>query len=447
MMGICMDLLARNFRNMALMTLMAFDCYLRPGEALDVKGSSVVAPVRAAGQQYRWVTLVIREFEGHRPDKTGVFDNSIPIDKVDLQWLGQELLHRKKMLNTPSDPMFSFTMEEFRKQFQRSATRIGLDGLRPYQLRHGIQCSQKPWKVEDRLISPEIRQDRKGATVAQQDVSISDSVLQVGRQESGEVFQRNCSAKERMMSKVDVFAISNRPHKFSLEIFAGTARVSQAVSSEEHVMFPIDICLFSSHNVLCPRIEQKNLTWIRTGRIRLTWLGMPCTTFSRARKNDGLGPGPLRSSDFIWGLPCLSTKDQQKVSEGNALFFFTLRVLQTCIQYNVPFVLENPLSSMAWELPPLVELVHSANCLFCDLDYCQYGESWKKPTRLMYNFLDISSLSKRCCGSYNQCSSTNQPHVRLLGIGPNNVFMTLLAQPYPWQLCHDFAQVARALRG
>ena len=137
MMGICMDLLARNFRNMALMTLTAFDCYLRPGEALDLRGSNVVAPVRAAGRQYRWVTLVIREFEGRRPDKTGVFDNSIPIDKADLQWLGQELLHRKKVLNKTSDLMFNFNMEEFRKQFQRSATLLGLDGLHPYQLRHG----------------------------------------------------------------------------------------------------------------------------------------------------------------------------------------------------------------------------------------------------------------------------------------------------------------------
>lgn len=313
--------------------------------------------------------------------------------------------------------------------------------------KEGVQRSQKPRKVEDRFLSPEIRQDRKGATVAQQDVSIPDSVLQVGGQESGEVFQRSSGAKECLMASIDVFAVSTRPHKFALEIFAGTARISQAVSTDEHKMFPIDTCLFPSHNVLCPRIEQKILTWIRTGRIWLVWLGMPCTTFSRARKNDGLGPGPLRSSDFIWGLPGLSSKDRNKVSEGNALFFFTLRILQACLQYNVPFVLENPLSSMAWELPPLVDFIETANCLLCDLDYCQFGESWKKPTRLMYKYLDISSLSKRCCGSYNRCSSSNLPHVRLSGMGPNNVFMTLLAQPYPWKLCRDFAHVARALRG
>ncbi len=310
-----------------------------------------------------------------------------------------------------------------------------------------IQRGEKPRKMEDGFISPKVRQNRKSATVAQQDVSISDSLLQVGGQESGELLQRCGGSEECMISHIDIFTVSSRPHKFALEIFAGTARVSQAVSTPEHKMFPIDICLFPSHNVLCPRIEQKILTWVRSGRIWLIWLGMPCTTFSRARKNDGLGPGPLRSSDSIWGLPGLSPKDQSKVSEGNALFYFTLRVLQTCIQYKVPFVLENPLSSMAWVLPPLVNFIESAKCLFCDLDYCQFGESWKKPTRLMYKYLDISCLSKRCCGSYNRCSSTNLPHVRLSGMGPNNVFMTLLAQPYPWKMCRDFAQVARALRG
>lgn len=150
--------------------------------------------------------------------------------------------------------------------------------------KEGVQRSQKPRKVEDRFLSPEIRQDRKGATAAQQDVSIPDSVLQVGGQESGEVFQRSCGAKECLMASIDVFTVSTRPHKFALEIFAGTARISQAVSTDEHKMFPIDTCLFPSHNVLCPRIEQKILTWIRTGRIWLVWLGMPCTTFLEPEK-------------------------------------------------------------------------------------------------------------------------------------------------------------------
>ena len=39
------------------------------------------------------------------------------------------------------------------------------------------------------------------------------------------------------------------------------------------------------------------------GKVRFCWLGMPCTSFTRARKNDGLGPGPIRSDEYVAGLP------------------------------------------------------------------------------------------------------------------------------------------------
>eukprot|EP00438_Fugacium_kawagutii_P002485 Skav209078 [mRNA] locus=scaffold207:207591:211020:- [translate_table: standard] len=137
MFGIAMDLLARGKRDMALMTVLAFDCYLRPGEALDLKGKNIVAPVLQAGKQFKWVTVVVREAEGRKPDKTGVYDNSIPIDKNQLQWLGRELLTTKRNLNSVEDLLFSFTMEEYRTEFARSGKKMNIEVLHPYQLRHG----------------------------------------------------------------------------------------------------------------------------------------------------------------------------------------------------------------------------------------------------------------------------------------------------------------------
>lgn len=212
-------------------------------------------------------------------------------------------------------------------------------------------------------------------------------------------------------------------------------------------MYPIDTCLFPPHNVLFPAVEQKICNWIRGGRIWRLWLGMPCTMFSRARKNNGLGPGPLRDDSNLWGIPGLSSYDKSKVTEGNALFYFTLRILQLCEASNVPYVLENPLSSMLWLLPPLYDFVQQHDGQYCDLDCCQFREPWKKPTRLLYQGIDIFSLSLRCTGKNNICSWHRRPHVSLTGRDKFNVFLTLRAQPYPWQLCQRFSQLARALRG
>lgn len=122
---------------MCLMVLVAFFLYLRPGEAHDLQGKHVVPPVRAAGRQYAWVNVVIRDAEGLKPDKVGVFDNSLPLDLKSIQWIGTALLDQKKLLVKQTDKLFSFSMEDFRKKFQAAAEKIDLKGIHPYQLRHG----------------------------------------------------------------------------------------------------------------------------------------------------------------------------------------------------------------------------------------------------------------------------------------------------------------------
>ncbi len=122
---------------MALMTMVAFWMYLRPGEAHELCGRHVVPPARAAGKQYAWTNVVIRDQEGLRPDKVGVFDNSLPFDLSHIKWIGDLLLQCKKELKSDNDPLFKFSMEEFRNRFSAAGAKFNVNGLHPYQLRHG----------------------------------------------------------------------------------------------------------------------------------------------------------------------------------------------------------------------------------------------------------------------------------------------------------------------
>ena len=94
-----------------------------------------------------------------------------------------------------------------------------------------------------------------------------------------------------------------------LEIFAGKAGVTRAVRSEGTIVLPpVDIVLskevVSVTNLEDEKVWQKIDKWITSGVIDLVHFGTPCSSFSRARKDDG-GPRPLRSEEFPGGLPAV----------------------------------------------------------------------------------------------------------------------------------------------
>lgn len=139
--------------------------------------------------------------------------------------------------------------------------------------------------------------------------------------------------------------------------------------------------------------------------------------------------------------------DHRKVTVGNLLLRWSVRMFRLCIQHHVPIVLENPYSSMAWELPPMRRLMSTPGLHGVSLDYCQFGELWKKPTYLIYYNIDISDLEKQCHSHRGRCSRTKRPHIPLVGVDADGLFMTLKAQPYPWAMCSQLAKcVAKALR-
>lgn len=191
-------------------------------------------------------------------------------------------------------------------------------------------------------------------------------------------------------------------------------------------------------------MEHRIIHWLQPSRIHFLWLGMPCTSFSRARKWDGLGPGPLRDVDNLWGFSWLNNTDRRKVNQGNSLLRFTLRCMTVCEELGIPYAVENPLSSYAWMMPPMVKFCRRFQPAEAVLDFCQYGELWQKPTKILGNFWPLQQLSKRCQPCNGLCSMSQQQHVRLSGTDESGTFLTLKAQPYPWSLA---GKVARSIAG
>ena len=147
--GIAMDLIARGKRVMGLKVLMDFDAYLRPGESLGLKVKDILKPVRGAGPQFRFYSIIIRDQEDLVADKTGIFDNTVLFNTPGREFVGEMMWSHSRTRNHVTDNLFSFTAEDFRREFQLSGSRLGVQKLHPYQLRHGGASDDMNAKIRD----------------------------------------------------------------------------------------------------------------------------------------------------------------------------------------------------------------------------------------------------------------------------------------------------------
>jgi hypothetical protein len=234
--------------------------------------------------------------------------------------------------------------------------------------------------------------------------------------------------------------------KGALEVFCGCGRLTKALRQEGIPCDGLDIVhgvdLFDVH------VIQKIKALIRDKRIGFIWLGVPCTTFSIARRGLAL----VRTLEHVMGLPGLSEKAQAKVNYGNKLLYITGQIATLASEHGIPWVIENPKSSRIWATPVFKRLGRLARfggqvaqkpCI-TELDFCQYGENWKKPTRLLAHGLDLSTVCRKCCAQSGRCSRTGHLHMPLSGWAPSGQFKTRLAQPYPVELCKRLAACVKS---
>ena len=151
---------------------------------------------------------------------------------------------------------------------------------------------------------------------------------------------------------------------------------------------------------------------------------------------------------YPWGLPHLHGGDFKKVLTGNRLLQFACRLIRLCEALRVPYAVENPRSSRVWEMSCLQRIRADFSNRMVHVDYCQYGEPWRKPTSILYNFLDLNPAAATCSPFQGVCSYSMLPHVALKGQDTQGVFWTLRAQPYPRRFAAKICDaVANTLSG
>ena len=222
------------------------------------------------------------------------------------------------------------------------------------------------------------------------------------------------------------------PQQVFGDIFSGEGGFGAAASRALGVgtVF-LDTAIHDSHNLLVKANLQRMIDLIAVGYFFALHFAPPCSTWSRARL-----PRLRQIGKFIKGLPGLKPSQVAKLQEGTALMDACIEMVVTCLENGVPFSLENPLGSMVWSYPPMVQILRHPLVFVVDLVYCSYGMAWKKPTRIITSISSLTRLRTTCSGDH--------VHQTLRGTAPNGVLWTRLACAYPQQLCEAFGRALSA---
>ena len=226
-----------------------------------------------------------------------------------------------------------------------------------------------------------------------------------------------------------------------LELCAGTAMLSRCFHEVGVPVMPID----HQHNRHLPLAKVCNLsltedsTWdflrhlIDTCDILFVHAAPPCGTCSMARhiRRKGVSAGPLRSKQFPMGLPSLNGVDRAKVEAANQIYTKLGRFLQDLGRRAIPWSVENPESSMLWQLPCFQPLVQD-NHVF-SFDMCCYGGSRLTHRSLLTSCFGLRHFRQRCSGGHEHL-----PWTPKVAPGGKVHFPTADEAAYPRPFCVQF---------
>ena len=231
-----------------------------------------------------------------------------------------------------------------------------------------------------------------------------------------------------------------------LDLFCGVGHITRQWRRAGWGVVSMDLARDPAEDLTRRDVLRLIKAWLRSKLIGGVWLAPPCSSWSSARRGaPGTRGGPLRSRQHVWGLPNVEADAQPMLAVGNATAAATLQIINLCVKLHIPVAVENPTTSLLWQVPALLRLSRHHSCHRHVSDFCQYGTPWRKRTTVLSWYTDGEGLQLRCRSTKGVCDRTGLQHVRLTGsdkAGP----LTRQAQPYPPLWAADGAKlVTRAI--
>ena len=215
-----------------------------------------------------------------------------------------------------------------------------------------------------------------------------------------------------------------KPVRLFLDLFAGHSAPLSCAAKTSNIdhFYPFDIEFNASCDILNDDLFENLLKLAHSGLVGAVWAAPPCRFYSTLRKNDG-GPPPLRSKEFLDGLPSLSKYQQRQVHESKEIHRRSDLICIAVFQQGGFAGKEQPLNSLAWKESYSKQFVEQCSCYFVATPACKWGLDFFKHWAIAATSDRISTLAGHC---------SHQDHMDFRGKRlPDGSYVSALTAEYP----------------
>ncbi|CAK0910119.1 unnamed protein product [Prorocentrum cordatum] len=261
---------------MALALVTMWVAYLRPGEAMRLKEKSLVSPPRTTSA-VPWSLHMHEEMDQH-PSKVNLFEESLVLVSIDLPWLGHLLAGLRR--GQSDRLLFDFKYPLLGPALAKAAKAVGLEKLKitAYHMRHSDPShdilfkrrSLPAVKARGRWLSDRtVRRYEAHGRLLQQQAQVSDDT-----------------------NKKGALALDKLQAAFRISLFPQAGASSRGAAPTGIPAEAWDIEQGEAADFLKLGALEKLEKEIVDGLIRFIWFGLPCQTWSKARRWEGEGQAP-----------------------------------------------------------------------------------------------------------------------------------------------------------
>lgn len=225
-----------------------------------------------------------------------------------------------------------------------------------------------------------------------------------------------------------------------LDICSGASRpLSTALLALHADVISFDILLDHRMDLLSDPGYEALLKLCASGAVAYGAASPCCSQYSRLKLRGDSGPPPLRTPEFLQGLPGLSADDLAKVQESFTMLSRCLTCLSVIHSAGGHVHLEQPSTAMSWLESETQSFIRAIGNHCINLAACHFGRDWHKNWMFASSFPTLTQLGCSCphpAGYHQQVAGrTNQA----------GDFLSRDTACYPDKLASRFAALVKPL--